>query len=76
MATTGGDRGPDRLDVYRVSYVIWSREGGGYQGRTPGGDHDRGARAPLALRCPARARRRPIVRSPLASRIRFDTSSV
>ena len=28
MGTTGGDRGPDRLDVYRVSYVIWTREDG------------------------------------------------
>ena len=26
MATTRSDGGPDQLDVYRVSYVIWTRD--------------------------------------------------
>ena len=58
MGTTGGDRGPDRLDVYRVSYVIWSREGGGYQrsdaGRGSRSRRSRAAGAPV----PRRATRR------------------
>ena len=44
MATSGSTRGPDRLDVYRVSYVIWTRDAEGdggelredlFGGRTP-----------------------------------------
>ena len=28
MATSSGGRGPERLDVYEVSFVVWSRQEG------------------------------------------------